>query len=192
MSSASLQCYSNECKQKASNLPELELLWLSPVSGVGAGTRVCQCINHTLVQNGHSQVEHPHDQYQHNAYKSPQLQDCAVGPDIGHSCAQQAVPASSSLARAVHWSLWVSSGSQQAFPQNVLLLSFERPAGWKTLPCSKTHPVRGVCPVLGKACEAPQCSSWWHVNLHISANCGNKTAAQAVIVDHHVIVHSAC
>lgn len=138
MSLASLHCSSTDCKQKAADLPELELFWLPSVSGVGAGTGVCQCINHTLVKDGHCQVQHPHDQYQHNTYKGPQLQDGAVGPDIGHSCAQKAIPASSTLAGGVHWSLWVCSRSQQAFPQNIFLLSFERPEGRKTALCSKT------------------------------------------------------
>lgn len=69
------------------DLLELEFLWLRSISGMGALTGVGQDINHILVQDWHSQVQHSHDQDDDDAHESTQLQDSSLGPDIGNCSA---------------------------------------------------------------------------------------------------------
>ena len=56
-----------------SHLPELEVLPFIPGPGVGPLTGGCQSVHNLLVQDRHSQVEHPHDEDDRNAGKRSQL-----------------------------------------------------------------------------------------------------------------------
>lgn len=93
-------------------LPELEVLPLFPGPGVGAFTGAGQGVNHLLVQDGHSQVQHPHDQDEQDTSEGPQLQDDAVRPDVGDGGAQQAVPAPATFSGAVYWRFWIGAGGK--------------------------------------------------------------------------------
>ena len=138
------------------HLPELVVLTLLPGPGVGSFAGAGKSVHNLLVEDGHSQVEHPHDQDEQDTGECPQLQDGAVRPHIRDGGAQQAVPAAPPLSGAVHWSLGVGAGGKESLLKDVLFFCLERPAAGKAGNQSKRQgdSLKG-CPLLlpAEACS---------------------------------------